>query len=144
MKLADKGPMAPLPVLSAYPQTVSAAIQQWKGIIAAAHWDLHNETRIDGADFYVGNEELGHIHLDGSVHLATVKELRVPLVSHKLAEKFPYGGTYDGWVLFNITTEADAVQAIWLFKLNYQRLTGVAMKQLINTITKHNIEPNSF
>ena len=136
--------MAPPPILSAYPQMVSAAIQQWKDIIAVAHWDLHDETRMDGADFYVGKEELGHIHLDGSVHLATVKELRVPLVSHKLAEKFPYGGTYDGWVLFNITTEADAVQAIWLFKLNYQRLTGVGMKELIDTITKRSIEPNIF
>ena len=144
MKLADKGPMAPPPILSAYPQMVSAAIQQWKDIIAVAHWDLNDETRIDGADFYVGKEELGHIHLDGSVHLATVKELRVPLVNHKLAKKFPYGGTYDGWVLFNITTEADAVQAIWLFKLNYQRLTGVAIKELINTITKRTIEPNSL
>ena len=142
MKLADKGPMAPPPVLSAYPQMVSAAIQQWKYIIAVAHWDLNDEIRIDGADFYVGKEELGHIHLDGSVHLATVKELRVPLVNQKLAEKFPYGGTYDGWVLFNITTEADAVQAIWLFKLNYQRLTGVAIKELIDTITKRSIEPN--
>ena len=142
MKLADKGPMAPPPILSAYPQMVSAAIQQWKDIIAAAHWDLNDETKIDGADFYVGKEELGHIHLDGSVHLATVKELQVPLVNHKLAEKFPYGGTYDGWVLFNIKTEADAVQAIWLFKLNYQRLTGVGMKELIDTITKRSIEPN--
>ena len=144
MKLADKGPMAPPPILSAYPQMVSAAIQQWKDIIAVAHWDLNDETRIDGADFYVGKEELGHIHLDGSVHLATVKELRVPLVNHKLAKKFPYGGTYDGWVLFNIKTEADAVHAIWLFKLNYQRLTGVAIKELINTITKRTIEPNSL
>ena len=89
MKLADKGPMAPPPILSAYPQVVSAAIQQWKDIIAVAHWDLNDETKIDGADFYVGKDELGHIHLDGSVHLATVKELRVPLVNHKLAEKFP-------------------------------------------------------
>ena len=123
---------------------VSAAIQQWKGIIAAAHWDLHDETRIDGADFYVGKEELGHIHLDGSVHLATVKELRVPLVNHKLAEKFPYGGTYDGWVLFNIKTEADAVQAIWLFKLNYQRLTGVGMKELVESIERCSLRLNNF
>ena len=49
-------------------QSVSAEIQSWPGIIAATHWFLYDRTQVDGADFYVGEKELGHIHLDGELH----------------------------------------------------------------------------
>ena len=62
MKLADKGKFLPPPALDKYPRMVRAEIQQWKNIIAATHWSLYNNTKVDGADFYVGDEELGHIH----------------------------------------------------------------------------------
>lgn len=138
MTLQEKGPLAPPPILSTYPQLVSNSIQQWKNITAAAHWDLYDNTKVDGADFYVGEDELGHIHLDGAVHLATINELRVPLVKNKLAKKFPYGGNYEGWVLFKITSKAEAEQAIWLFKLNYERLMGVPIEILVARINNAN------
>ncbi|WP_159470340.1 luciferase family protein [Dyadobacter sp. 3J3] len=140
MTLEEKGIFAPAPTMSMYPQMVSTAIQQWKNVISATHWDLYDSTKVDGADFYVGKNELGHIHLDGSVHLATTNELRIPLLKNNLAKKFPYAGEYEGWVLFKITSESDVKQAIWLFQLNYERLMGVSIETLISKIENHKIK----
>lgn len=129
----------PPPIMTTYPQMVSAAIQQWENIIAATHWDLYDNNKVDGADFYVDKNELGHIHLDGSVHLATTNELRIPLLENNLAEKFPFGGQYEGWVLFKIQTESDTQHATWLFRLNYERLIGVSIETLISKINNHKI-----
>jgi hypothetical protein len=139
MTLEEKGKFAPPPQMTIYPQKVSNAIQQWENVIAATHWDLYDRTKVDGSDFYVGKNELGHIHLDGSVHLATTNELRIPLLKNNFAKKFPFGGEYEGWVLFNITSESDAVQAIWLFQLNYERLMGASIETLISKINDYKI-----
>ena len=138
MTLEEKGNFIAPPIMTTYPQIVSLAIQQWQNIIAATHWDLYDNSKVDGADFYVGKNELGHIHLDGSVHLATTRELRIPLLKNNLAKKFPYGGQYEGWVLFKIETESEAQQAIWLFQLNYERLMGVSIETLISKINNKN------
>jgi len=121
MKLKDKGQILPAPVLSKYPQMVSEEIQKWSNIISATHWDLYDKTKVDGADFYVGEKELGHIHLDGWIHLATNKELAQMMLKNKLAEKFPYA---QNWVMFSIATKQDVKKAILLFQLNYDRLNG--------------------
>lgn len=89
MKLQEKGPIKPVPVLAEPMEHVSKEIQNWKGIISATHWNLFDLEQVDGADFYVGEQELGHIHLDGSIHLATTKELQT-----ELAKKFLYA---QGW-----------------------------------------------
>lgn len=136
MTLEEKGLIAPPPTMSAYLQMVSDTIQQWENVISASHWDLYDSTKVDGADFYVGKNELGHIHLNGSVHLATINELRIPLIKNNLAQKFPFGGEYEGWVQFKISTETDAKQAIWLFRLNYERLMGISIENLISKINK--------
>jgi hypothetical protein len=140
MTLEEKGLIIPPPIMSTYPQMVSVAVQQWANIISATHWDLYDRNKVDGADFYVGKKELGHIHLDGSVHLATINELRIPLLKNNLAKKFPYGGEYEGWVLFNIANGSDVNQAIWLFQLNYERLMGVSIEELILKINNQNIQ----
>lgn len=134
MTLEEKGKIIPPPKMSLHLQTVSEAIQQWKGIIAASHWDLYDRSRVDGADFYVGNQELGHIHLNGEVHLATTDALCKPLVRAGLAEKFPYGA---GWVLHRITNKTEAKHAVWLFNINYQRLTGVPLADILPQIATH-------
>ena len=123
MKLEEKGKFLPPPVLDKYAQLVSTEIQKWSNIIAATHWHLYDTTQVDGADFYVGEEELGHIHLDGSVHLATSKELKKILVDNKLAQNFPYA---KNWVQFQITNKEDTEKAIRMFKLNYERIMGLA------------------
>ena len=71
MARADKGPVQPPPALAGTLQTVADEVTGWNGIIATVHWDLFDMSRVDGVDFYYGELELGHIHLDGSVHIAT-------------------------------------------------------------------------
>jgi Family of unknown function (DUF5519) len=112
MKLEGKGQILPPPILSMYPQMVSTEIQKWKNIIAATHWHLYDNKKVDGADFYLGEHELGHIHLDGSVHLATNEELEKAFLINNLARKFPYGVN---WIQFRISKEQDVKQAILLF-----------------------------
>lgn len=130
MKLEEKGPIQPPPVLTGPGQQTAAAIQSWPAVIAATHWDLFNRTRVDGADFYVGEDELGHIHLNGEVHLAATHALGVALLEQGLASPLPYGQQRGDWVGFQIRTADDAAHATWLFQLNYDRLRGVPLDAL--------------
>jgi Family of unknown function (DUF5519) len=130
MKLEDKGPIQPPPALAGPGQQTAAAVQSWPAVIAATHWDLFNRTRVDGADFYVGEAELGHIHLNGEVHLAATHALGVPLLEQGLVSPLPYGQQRGDWVSFLIRTDADAAHATWLFQLNYDRLRGVPLAEL--------------
>lgn len=136
MKLEEEGPIKPAPLLAGPGQKTAEAIQSWPAIISATHWDLYNRSRVDGADFYVNEAELGHIHLDGEVHLATTKTLGLPLLQRGLASRFPYSA-YGDWVLFTIRTEADADYATWLFRLNYDRLRGESIDALTERILAH-------
>ncbi|RFP64973.1 hypothetical protein D0N36_11595 [Hymenobacter lapidiphilus] len=134
MKLAAKGPLQPPPVLSGPGQQTAEIIQSWPAIIAATHWDFYHRTRVDGADFYVGEAELGHIHLNGEVHLAATPALGLPLLKQHLASPLPYGQGPGDWVSFMIRTAADADHATWLFRLNYDRLRGTAVDVLIERL----------
>jgi hypothetical protein len=68
---AAKGPLAPPSELEGVLQAVCNAIAVWPEVEATTHWHLRDQSRVDGIDFYVGPDELGHIHLDGSIHLST-------------------------------------------------------------------------
>lgn len=131
MTLEEKGPVVPPPQLDRFPQQVSQEVQAWDGIIAATHWNLYNRSKPDGADFYVGKEELGHIHLDGEVHLATGRELATVLIKNGLGKKFPYGSD---WVTSPIESAENAAHAVWLFRLNYKRIKGEPMESLLSEI----------
>src|SRR6516225_9306789 len=100
MKLADKGPIKPPPALKGAAQLVSQEIQSWPGIVAATHWFLYDRTQVDGADFYVGERELGHIHLDGEIHLGATRTLAAMLIEHDLADPFEWG---DAWVQYPLS-----------------------------------------
>lgn len=134
MTLEEKGPIVPPPELNNFPQQVSKEIQSWKDIIAATHWNLYARNKPDGADFYVGQEELGHIHLDGEIHLATGKELATVLIKAKLAKKFAYGAD---WVTSPINSANDVAHALWLFRLNYKRIKGEPIEALISEINHY-------
>ena len=112
---ADKGIVAPPPVLDGSLGTVADAVAGWPGVSATAHWDLFDPTRVDGIDFYVGEAELGHIHLDGSIHLATSPELGAALVGEGLARPFRY---QHGWVCATVG-RIGAEAAIALFRRNH-------------------------
>lgn len=118
MARADKGPLAPAPLLDGQAGEVAQAVATWPGVIATAHWDLFDTSRIDGADFYVGDAELGHIHLDGAIHLATSPGLGAVLIAEGLARRFRYG---EGWVCEDVE-RIGAAAAIALFRRNHDRI----------------------
>ncbi len=136
MKLSEKGPLAPAPTLVAVLEPVSQAIQGWSGVITAAHWDLFRVGEVvDGTDFYVGDDELGHLHRNGEAHLATSPALGQALVASGSARPLRWGGAaYQGWTEFSVRTAADAAHATWLFELNYQRLRGRPESELVAEI----------
>ena len=84
MALSEKGRYMPLPVLEEPMQAFSIDIQSWPNVIAATHWHLNRPHEVNGADFYVGMDELEHLHLDGDVHLATSSALREALLAEGL------------------------------------------------------------
>ena len=134
MTLAEKGPRAPVPTLSALLEPISQAVQSWPGIVAAAHWDLYRVGEVvDGADFYVGEAELGHLHLGGELHLATPPALGAALIAAGHARPLRYGGpAYRGWTEFSINNAAAAAHATWLLQLNYRHLQGTLPMGSVN------------
>lgn len=111
-----KGAVVPPPVLDEPLLTVANVVAGWPGVIATGHWDPFNLSRVDGVDFYVGAEELGHIHLDGSIHLATSPALGRALVAEGLAQPFPH---IRGWVEEKVL-HIGANAAVELFRRNYE------------------------
>lgn len=134
LALAQKGPVSPPPSLTGPAGRVASEIASWPRIIAATHWHLVRTSDVDGADFYVGDRELGHIHLDGEMHLASVPHLSEPLVAAGIARPFRFGGSYSGWVEASIKDDSDADNALFMFDLNYQRHCGLPMSRLVDQI----------
>ena len=122
MARSDKGVLAPAPRLAGPLQTVAEAVAAWPGISASTHWHLFDRSRVDGVDFYLEEKELGHIHVDGSVHLATSPSLGKALVAERRARPFPY---QRGWVCEDVQN-IGVTAAIALFRSNYERLQSAA------------------
>jgi len=114
---ASKGPIAPPPILNGIMAAVAETVASWPSVLSTAHWDLYDRSRVDGIDFYVAEDELGHIHLDGSIHLATNPSLGKALIAAGLARNFPYG---HGWVQAKVE-KIGAIAAVALFRRNYER-----------------------
>lgn len=127
MRLESKGEIRPPPKLKGPAQSVSLEIQTWPRIIAATHWFLYDRTQVDGADFYVGAKELGHIHLDGELHLCVTVGLRRRLIEAGRAEALPWA---EDCVQAPISSRRDARNGLWLFRLAYDRLTGTPIPEL--------------
>jgi Family of unknown function (DUF5519) len=131
MKLSEKGPIVAPPVLSGWAESVSLNVQGWARIVSATHWQFGNPTKVDGADFYVEEEELGHIHLDGEVHLPLTRALHDAIVAAQLAERFRWAAN---WVQFRIEDEESSKHSVWLFQLAYDRIQGVTEANLLDRI----------
>lgn len=115
----EKGPVCPPPILDGQLDAVARVVSGWPAVIATTHWNPFRPSEVDGIDFYVGEEELGHIHLDGSIHLATSPSLGRALVAEGSAKPFRY---QQGWVEQQVQRiGSDA--AVALFQRNYQRLS---------------------
>ena len=72
--------------------------------------------------FYVGGEELGHIHLDGEAHLAVTRAMRDVAIRAGTGHAAPWPG-YENWLHIGIT-EDTAAEALALFRANHARLSS--------------------
>jgi Family of unknown function (DUF5519) len=115
---ADKGPIAPPPLLEAPLQLIVDAVTSWAGISATVHWYRLDQSQVDGVDFYWNEEELGHLHLDGSLHLATSPELGQALITEGVAKPFRY---QTGWVEEQVARIGPDA-AVALFRRHYEYL----------------------
>lgn len=131
MKLDEKGRFRAPPKLDAAAQRVSETVRSWPTVHARAHWLLGDETTIDGADFYVGERELGHIHLDSEAHVMQVRSVADAVIAAKLGRALPWSRSA---VVFPIASRADVEHALWLFRLQYDRLVGVASSALLERV----------
>jgi Family of unknown function (DUF5519) len=125
MLRAQKGRVIPPPVLDEPLKTVADAITQWPAVTASTHWDPSHPARVDGIDLYFGEEELGHIHLDGRIHLATCPRLGKVLVERGLARPLIY---IRGWVEEKVQ-DIGAKAAVELFRVNYDWLSDTSLSK---------------
>jgi hypothetical protein len=132
MRLAEKGRYAPPPKLPRHAQRVSEALALWPGVHARTHWELGDESVIDGADFYLGDgadaNELGHLHLEGEAHVAMPAKIVSSLVAKGLGERFAYSRQI---VVFEVDSCAAADHALWLFQINYDYLRCAPIEELL-------------
>jgi hypothetical protein len=129
MLLSEKGRFEPPPRLKPkYAQSLAETLTGWADVHARTHWLLGDETRVDGADFYVGQHELGHLHLNGEAHVAVGTELRDAVVAAKLAHSFAYSRAFVTW---SVRDEASRSRAEWLFTLRYAVLTAALSVQVL-------------
>ena len=113
-----KGRVAPPPALMGKLKTVADAVTTWPDVEATVHWRFDQPNRVDGIDFYVGSDELGHIHLDGSIHLATTLRLGAELVAEGAGQPFVWAR---GWTTASIH-RLGVDRSVALFRRNYDRL----------------------
>jgi len=134
MLLAEKGRQAPPPRLEPAAQRVAEAIAQWPNVNARSHWLLGDERVVDGADFYLGDDELGHIHLDSEAHVACSLAVADRLVEAKLARRFEWSRKF---VVFDIRRQSEVEHALWLFRLSYDRRSGLAEAAILARISAY-------
>src|SRR5215813_8236758 len=113
-----KGRVTPPPAVTGKLKAVADAVAAWPDVEVTTHWRFDQPKRVDGIDFYVGSDELGHIHLDGSIHLATSPRLGAELVAEGLSQPFVWGR---GWTTASIH-RLGVDGSVALFRRNYDWL----------------------
>jgi len=124
MSRRAKGRVAPPPRLAATAQRVADEVAALPHVIVQAHWEIGSQTEVNGTDFYVGEDELGHIHLDGEAHVPVGRALADELVRAKLARRFPWSRE------FVAIDTSDAAQARWVFGLRHAQIAGATDAEL--------------
>lgn len=128
MKLAEKGRFAPPPKLPRFAQQVSDRLAGVPQVQARTHWLLGDESVVDGADFYFGDDELGHLHLDAEAHVAQVRAVRDALIAAKLAHPFRWSTNF---VTALVESAADVEHVQWLFDVRRRQLEGEPVAGLL-------------
>ena len=134
MKLVEKGRFVPPPQLKMAPQRVSEALAAWEGMHARTHWYLGDEQVVDGADFYVGEHEVGHIHLYSEAHIMLPLAVAEAVIKAGLARPFRW---MRACIVFQIDRVADVEHALWLFQLSYDRGRGVKTSELLERVAAY-------
>ncbi|WP_075357064.1 luciferase family protein [Caballeronia sordidicola] len=119
MNPADQSRNAQLPKLSKAAQQVAETVASWDGVSAMGRispWRVGHEHDIDGIGFYVGQKELGHIHLDSSAHVMLLSPALNLIVEAGFAHRSEW--TADQVVIV-IEDFATANWATWLLELSY-------------------------
>ena len=124
MSRRAKGRVAPPPRLAPAAQAVADAVGALAGVTVQAHWEIGSQTAVNGTDFYVGEDELGHIHLDGEAHVPLGHALAKALIGAGLGERFPWSRE------FVVVDTADLAHAVWVFGLRRAQIDGVADAEL--------------
>jgi hypothetical protein len=133
MKLSEKGRFALPPRLEpGHAQALAETLASWPSVNARTHWLLGDESVVDGADFYFGEEELGHLHLDGEAHVAVGAALRDALVERGLARPFRWSRAFVTW---KGSSAAAREHAQWLFSLRRAALRGATPAALRSLVT---------
>lgn len=96
-------------------------LRRWPGVETRPHPSSHEPGETDGIEFRLYGRQIGHVHLDCSVHLSLTKALKERVLEERLAEHLPLASG-SGWTMFNPMSARDSDQAIWLLRLNYVRL----------------------
>ena len=109
------------------------ALAQVPKVLARTHWLLGDESVVDGADFYWGDEELGHLHLDAQAHVAQVKPIRDALIAAGHARPFRWSREF---VTASVASQADVKHVQWLFELRRKQLEGTPVADLLKEISQ--------
>lgn len=131
MKLSEKGRFVARPALDGIAESVALGVEALAGVQARTHWYLGDESVVDGADFYVGERELGHIHLYAEAHIAVPRALRDALIAARIAKPFPWS---DAFVAKKIRTQKDAADAAFVFGLAHAGLLGSTVAALVTQV----------
>lgn len=129
MSRTEKGRVAPPPKLGVAAQRVAEAVTALPGVVAQAHWEIGSQTDVNGIDFYVGEDEVGHIHLDGEAHIAVGAAMARTLVKRRLARKFPWSSA------FVVVDTADHDRCVKIFALRRAQIAGVGEDELLAALS---------
>lgn len=124
MSRKAKGRVAAPPRLGKTAQRVADTVAALPDVIVQAHWEIGSQTEVNGTDFYVGEDELGHIHLDGEAHIPIGRRLADALIRADLAQRFPWSRE------FVVVDTADEPLAAWVFGLRRAQIAGAATAEL--------------
>lgn len=127
MKLCNPGALIAAPVLEGRAAEIAAAVERLPGVVSHTHWLLDDPQTVDGAEYHLGDEAIGHIHLDGSVHLP-MDRLAAPLVDAGLATYTPWSRS---WVMLSHQPDTLTSDAVWLFELACNRVSNVNHAELL-------------
>jgi hypothetical protein len=107
---------------------IATIMREWEGVDVRPH-------RFGGVEFRLGTREIGHVHVGGVADLLVSVRMRRDLVAAGRAAAH-HSLPQSGWISFRIKSEHEVPAAVELFRMNYQRLKGVAVPRIISSVVR--------